>query len=283
MHKYLRKINKYYSSTIDDYKEFWLGKRDWAMHLGYSDNDNTTHSQSLIQMNEVLAGLVRISPNDCVLDAGCGYGGSAIWLAANVGCQVDGVNVVSDQLKVACELTRKRRLSRKVRFSYQDYCATSFSDASFDVLWALESVIHTKKKEAFFVEAARILKKGGRFLMADFFLTDNGNITKQDKIQLRKMEEGWAVTDLLTSRICRDLLSKNGFINTQVFDLTENVRLSMKRLGDICRIALPEAKIKLATGVWNSTRYKNVIASICADEMFDSKLLKYIAVTASKP
>jgi SAM-dependent methyltransferase len=40
-----------------------------------------------------------------------------------------------------------------------DYRCTPFGDASFDVVWALESLCHADDKGAFYREACRVLKE----------------------------------------------------------------------------------------------------------------------------
>jgi tocopherol O-methyltransferase len=278
----IRRINDYYTSTAADYEEFWVGERDLAMHLGYYDSNIESHAQSLEKMNEVLSALVGISPEDRVLDAGCGYGGSAIWLAAHIGCEVEGVNVVLEQLKAGRRRAAGYGLVGKVRFSHQDYSATNFPDGSFDVVWALESVIHTENKAGFFAETARLLKAGGRILVADCMLKLNRSLSSADERRLRQVESGWAVASPSTPSQYQDSCNGVGFDTVQFSDLTESVRQSMRRLGDLCRAALPEAKEKLKAGLWNRTRYENVVASICMDELFDSGMLKYIVMTARK-
>src|SRR5260370_21588004 len=124
----IKRVIDYYNSTAPDYQEFWVGEQDLALHLGYCDNGSMSHAESLVKMNEVLAKLVVVSRKDQVLDAGCGYGGSAIWLARNIGCHVQGVTVVPDQLKAARRFAKQRDVSERVHFSRQDYCATSFRD-----------------------------------------------------------------------------------------------------------------------------------------------------------
>ncbi len=74
------RVNKYYDSTVIDYKTVWTGSKDLAMHFGYYDDGIKSHKDSLLKMNEVLAKLANISKNDRVMDAGCGYEGRRLCL-----------------------------------------------------------------------------------------------------------------------------------------------------------------------------------------------------------
>jgi cyclopropane fatty-acyl-phospholipid synthase-like methyltransferase len=53
------------------------------------------------RMNEILANKVRIAQSDMILDAGCGIGGSSIWLAEHIGCRVVGIDITESQLTIA--------------------------------------------------------------------------------------------------------------------------------------------------------------------------------------
>lgn len=278
----IRKVKEYFDSTDDDYKEFWLGEGDLAMHFGYYDRGVDSHSQSLLKINAVLARLARAKPGDRVLDAGCGYGGSAMWLAASIGCRVEGVNVVQKQLRAARRFAAEHNLSTKVNFSRQDYCSTSFRSGSFDLVWALESVVHTDEKSAFAAEAARLLKKGGRLLMADLMPRRKRPypLSYEERIQI--VESGWAITKLMTPRQCRVLFTEAGFGEVRLLDLTQNIRPSVRRLADLCRAALPEARTKLAAGLWNRARFENVLACIQIDELMGEGLFRYMVLTARK-
>ena len=277
---HLKTVRQYYEATAPDYREFWTGEEDLAMHFGYDDGGIRTHSSSLLRMNEVAARIASVAVNDRVLDAGCGCGGSAIWLAANIGCRVEGVNVVLAQLSVARKAAAKHRVASKVRFSNQDYCATSFQTASFDLVWALESVVHAEDKKAFAQEAARLLKKNGRLLMADLML--GGKRKRGQDKRVQKVERGWAISNLLTPGSCRSLFLNTGFTDVRLCDWTKNVQPSVKRLADICRRALPKAKAKLSAREWNQTRFENIVACIYIDELLEEGTLKYMMMTAHK-
>jgi cyclopropane fatty-acyl-phospholipid synthase-like methyltransferase len=144
------------------YELFWTGDGDLALHHGYYDGVATNHSAALVRMNEVLAHFARISSGDRVLDAGSGYGGRALWLARKLGCSVIGVNLVAFQTPRARRLAAAKGVSSRARFLVADYVRTPFPDASFDVVWALESVVHAESQEMFVCEAARLLSNSRR-------------------------------------------------------------------------------------------------------------------------
>ena len=71
-----------------DYLFAWCNQDNLAFHYGYWDSDKPYEQhQALINKNQLLYDKVDIKPQDRVLDAGCGIGGSSIWMAKNFGNQ----------------------------------------------------------------------------------------------------------------------------------------------------------------------------------------------------
>ena len=56
-----------------------------------------------------------------VLDMGCGWGGTAIYLAKNFDVEVTGITLSEEQLKVANQRAKDEGLEDKVRFFLRDY------------------------------------------------------------------------------------------------------------------------------------------------------------------
>ena len=77
------------------------------------------------------------------------------------------------QVEQAGQLTRAAGLERRVRFIRADYRALPWDNASADAVYALESSCHASgaDKADFLAEAARVLKPGGRLVVADGFRT----------------------------------------------------------------------------------------------------------------
>ncbi len=161
---------EYYNKTYKDYRVFYGLDKTLSIHFGYYDDNNKTQDKAVINMNKVLASISKITVDDVVLDAGCGIGGSSIWLAKNIGCKVIGITLSERQAFLASKLAQKNNVSNLVQFFVKDFTSTKFPPNSFDVVWGLESICYAKNKRDFLSEARRILKKGGRIIVADGFL-----------------------------------------------------------------------------------------------------------------
>src|SRR5215813_12507551 len=88
----------YYDETWLDYRMLWLNPDNLAVHFGYTDSTTRSHTDALKNMNRVLADRVRIQPGERVLDAGCGVGGSSLWLARERGAEVVGITLAPSQV-----------------------------------------------------------------------------------------------------------------------------------------------------------------------------------------
>ena len=68
-----------------------------------------------------LAAKLAIEPGQRVLDIGSGWGGLGLYLAKAAHCDVTGVTLSSEQLKVSRERAAREGLGRAVRFEFKDY------------------------------------------------------------------------------------------------------------------------------------------------------------------
>ncbi|NNE30314.1 MAG: hypothetical protein HKN16_11805 [Saprospiraceae bacterium] len=92
-------IVQYYEQCQIDYELVWHLNSQMCMHYGYWTPSTKTFQDSLLQMNRELISQVNISKNDHVLDAGCGVGGSSIFLAKNIGARVTGITLTPSQVE----------------------------------------------------------------------------------------------------------------------------------------------------------------------------------------
>ncbi|MCK5872727.1 MAG: SAM-dependent methyltransferase, partial [Methylococcales bacterium] len=80
--KLLEDTAQYYEDCHQDYLFAWCNRDNLALHYGYWDEDKAyDHHQALLNTNRVLYEKAAIQPTEHVLDAGCGLGGSSLWMA----------------------------------------------------------------------------------------------------------------------------------------------------------------------------------------------------------
>lgn len=224
---YHKKIIEYYRDTENAYKDSWDLNNSLSIHYGYWDKKVRSFSQSLIRMNEVMMEAAGIKSTDNVLDAGCGVGGSSIFLASFIGCRVTGISLSEKQVEQAIANAKQKGVGNLVDFKVIDYCATDFPDSSFDVVWGCESICYAEDKQKFTKEAWRLLKPGGRLVVADGFVNKS---EYNERPIIRKWLDGWQVKNLVSPKRFENLLRLEGFVNIRYRDISKNVAHSSRRL-----------------------------------------------------
>ncbi|MCX7726454.1 MAG: methyltransferase domain-containing protein [Chitinispirillaceae bacterium] len=225
---------------IDYYKEnelaYWLWGKN--MHYGYWEEGVKTQRQASEKFNEVMANLVGISRNDWVLDAGCGVGGSSIYLAKNRGCRVTGITICSNQVSLAYKNAKKEGVSHLVEFFEMDYLKTGFKDNTFNVVWGLESICYAESKEKFIKEASRVLKNEGRVIVADGFASKESYVGKE-KWLMQRWLDGWVVNFLNTPSQFKRFALNSGFKRVEYYNVTDKVFKTSKLMFYVSLLFLP--------------------------------------------
>lgn len=124
------------------------------------------HVEGLVPTRR-LAELAGVTRADAVLDAGCGMGGPARYLAQTYGCTVRGIDMTPPYLETAELLNALTGLTDRVLLERGDVTDMRFADQSFDVVWTQHAAQSVPDKAAFFAELFRVLKPGGRAVVHD--------------------------------------------------------------------------------------------------------------------
>lgn len=275
-------VQSYYEGTRWDYRWVWGVRNTYAIHFGYYDEQATHHAAAVANMNKIMADLVHIQPGEKVLDAGCGVGGSSIWLAKQLNCQVVGITPVESQVRDAQSNADKQGVTAQTAFHLADYRKTPFEDGSFDVVWALESVCHIAQKIEFYREAVRLLKPGGRLIMAEY-VRKNRPYSEVDELQLHRWINSWAIPDLDAAVEHEAHAAAVGMVNFTFRDITQHTMrslLNVKEHGDKWRWA---ATFLNKVGIVSDVQVSNLWGTIHQYDALQKNLWCYGLLSARKP
>jgi|SRR5215475_2215412 len=160
------KVREHYDRVSLYYPSLWGAH----LHHGYWIRGDETKEKAQVQLIEHLAKAADIQPGSSILDAGCGFGASCIYLAKNYKAKTTGITISAVQVKMAKEAAAKVKMN--ARFLLMDAEEMKFSEL-FDVIWSVESVAHYPNREKFFARAAQFLKPNGTLAIIDWFKKEN--------------------------------------------------------------------------------------------------------------
>jgi len=222
-------IVNYYNQTLVHYQVMWGLKKSKGVHFGLWYPETKTFHHSITNTNKKIAEHVHGDANYSILDAGCGVGGTSLFLAEKFGCQVKGITLSKTQHGLALENLKKSGLEHLVNFDLGDYTQTGYDDNSFDMVFGLESFCHAPNKEAVFGEAFRILKPGGKLVMLDYFKTKKGQEPANNHI-LQKWLGCWAISDIDTKEETIKNMADMGFSEVKHEHLTPLIKKTMRNM-----------------------------------------------------
>jgi sarcosine/dimethylglycine N-methyltransferase len=213
-----------------------------------------------------LAELAEIRAEDRVLDIGAGLGGSARFLASEIGCRVDCIEMSADYCAAAMLLNRLTGLEDRIAVHRGSALDLPFPGDSFGVVWMQNVGMNIEDKRTLYGEISRVLKPGGRFAFQEMvagdaatsyfplpWATDPGdNFLVSAKEMRTKLDESGLVADLfedtrdahLSRTIANATPAASGQLGLAVFvdNLGEKARNA--------RRSLEEGQVRLVRGVF---------------------------------
>lgn len=127
-----------------------------------------------LALTQRIGDLLKLGPDDRVLDVASGKGTSAFFLAETFGCEVVGVDYGRIAVAQANQLAQEKGLAHRVRFEAGDAEQLPFADESFDALVCECAFCTFPNKSTAVAEMNRVLKKNGRIGLSD--LTRKGTL-----------------------------------------------------------------------------------------------------------
>ena len=207
-------FQRYYEEAGPDYAAW---SQNFNMHFGYyRPGMNPFNREAMLeQMNrEVLdrLHLANIS-TPRVLDMGCGLGATLRSFArALPSADLHGITLVPWQLEQGRQLNHASRQTSQIHLALADYEQTGFPSKSYDAVFALESSCYGvgASKSRLLREAHRLLRRGGRIIVADGFLSGDKFRGPQQAIY-RKLCDCWVIDTFAETGAFTRELHRAGF------------------------------------------------------------------------
>lgn len=279
-------LEQYYSEAGPDYAAW---SREFNMHFGYfRAGANPLNREAMLeQMN--LEVLTRLRVDDIaeprLLDLGCGLGASLRSFARRLPhAHLLGITRVPWQVEYAHELNNAAGCGERVRIIQGDYEGTVLPSNSFDGAYALESSCHAHgaDKGALLNEVHRLLRPGGRLVIADGFLKGTRFASSLQQAIYRKLCECWVIEELGQLDLFTARLEQLGFTDIIVEHLQMRVAPSVAH---IPWVTLKFLLTDVVTGKRKMTqaRWNNVLAPVLLPLVSEPMgPMTYCMITATK-
>jgi ubiquinone/menaquinone biosynthesis C-methylase UbiE len=226
-----------------------LAEKTLYLNLGYWDG-STTCDDACRRLAEVVGEIGSMSPADEVVDCGFGFADQDFyWLERFKPRRITGLNITVSQVVEARRRAAECGIS-SARLDLREGSATAMplADASADLVTALEAAFHFDTREAFFREAFRVLRPGGRLVTADILPRTDAVRTLKAAVLQWLFRRIWQVPAANVYDRCEyeRKLSESGFVSIRVDSIHEKV---YRPLFDFVRRRLRDADIKARVSV----------------------------------
>ena len=198
------------------------------LNLGYwKQADNLTEACEALAT--LVAETAQMAHDDDVVDCGFGFGDQDAWWALKYAPRsITGLNITPSQVAHARECIKQAGVEGKVDLRVGSATAMPLETASADVVVALESAFHFDTREAFFHEAWRVLRPGGRLVVADILPFDEATAcpaTVKQRLSWRLTASKFAIPSANAYPIdhYRTLLKNCGFEQVSVDSIRDDV------------------------------------------------------------
>jgi SAM-dependent methyltransferase len=182
-------------------------------------DDPETGANGPLVLHRLMLKGVELPREPRVLDAGCGYGGTAFDLQPQIGGQWLGLTISPIQLERARAEAERRGLADRIRFALQSYDAPL--DRTFDLIVGIESLVHSSDPPSTIGNLARHLAPGGHLVLVDDMPVEN--VPAECAADLAEAKRMWRCPEMPTERGWRAALEGAGLEIVRSTDLSKLV------------------------------------------------------------
>jgi len=111
---------------------------------------------------------IGVGDREHLVDVGCGRGGAGLWVAAQTGATLTGVDIADTALDAARQRAAGLGLSGRSRFVLGSFEQLPLPSGTADGVMSVDALLFTPDKSRAAVELARVLRPGGRLVFTSW-------------------------------------------------------------------------------------------------------------------
>ncbi len=139
------KDNIYYHYDIgNDFYRLWLDTEEMQYTCAYFPDPEMTLEQAQVAKLHHICRKLRLQPGETVVEAGCGWGGLALFMAKNYGVKVTAYNISKEQVAHAHCRAENEGMADQVEYVLDDYRNIS---GQFDAFVSVGMLEHVGKND----------------------------------------------------------------------------------------------------------------------------------------
>lgn len=124
----------------NDFYRLWLDRAEMQYTCAYYETPQLTLEQAQLAKLEHVCRKLRLQPGQTVVEAGCGWGGLARYMARHHGVKVQAYNISREQIAYARAEARRQGLEHQIEYIEDDYRNISGQYDAFVSIGMLEHV-----------------------------------------------------------------------------------------------------------------------------------------------
>jgi sterol 24-C-methyltransferase len=206
-------------------------------HFGYYPDKRNSISmrEAMVNMQKQLVKALKLKPGMRVLDAGCGMGDTALFVAKQAKVEVVGVDLLDFNIKAA---RRKVQPPQKLEFIVSDYTKTKLPNSTFDAIYTMETLVHVPDYKQALKEFHRLLKPGGRLVMFEYSHTDESELKPSVAKVITTINTYTAMPSFqkFNHGVLEAAVKNGGFKVESVTDITDYMKPMLKRFWQIALV-----------------------------------------------
>jgi len=218
-----RRVARYYAwldrfAPLRAYRER-TGSQTQSIHRALRDPAGGPPGPTVI--HRLMLEVVALPAEPRVLDAGCGYGATAFDLQPKIGGTWTGITLSPVQVRRARAEAARRNLSDALRFECRSY--DDPLQGPFDLVVAIESLIHAADPARSIANLASRLDAGGHLVIVDDMPVPA--LAPQDEADLALFKRMWRCPVAPPAAAWREAIDAAGLERIHERDLTDLILL----------------------------------------------------------